>query len=101
MTILRFHFTAFQDDQAVFQGECGIVRLKVMLTKLVQHKTVYGYVFGTYPLAIILNFRSTVVGFDRVSMQIQYHEVCVSLDKAAIIPIVHRTYLIPHAELIL
>ena len=42
VAVLRFHFTAFQDDQALFLGECGIVRFKVMLTMFGQHKAVYG-----------------------------------------------------------
>ena len=72
-----------------------------MLTVFGQHKAVDGYLFRTYPLTIILNFCTTVVGLNRVSMKIEYHEGCVCLIRVEIIPILQESYLIPQAELIL
>ena len=68
MTVFGFHLAAFEYDQAMFISQPGIIRVEVMLPVFCQDKAINGYIFGANPLAIILNFGPTVVGFDRVGM---------------------------------
>ena len=58
-----------------FGRELRVVRFQVELAVLGEHEAVDRQIPGTDPLAVIFHLGATVVGFDGVSVQIEYHSV--------------------------
>ena len=73
VAVVGFDLARLQNRQIELFGERGVVGLGVELAVFGQHETVDRNVARAYPLAVVAHLRATVVGFDRVGVQIEDH----------------------------
>ena len=59
--VFSLDFTALENNQAVFVGECRIVGVKIVLTMFRQYEAINGYLFRAYPLAIVCYLCPTII----------------------------------------
>ncbi len=73
VAVFGFDFARFQNRQIEFLREFAVVGLRVELPVFGQHETVDRNFARTNPLAVVAHFRASIVGFDRVGVQIEDH----------------------------
>ena len=73
VAVFGFDFARLQNRQIEFLREFAVVGFRVELPVLGQHEPVDRNFTRTNPLAVVAHFCASIVGFDRMGVQIEDH----------------------------